>query len=192
MASIVYKKSYEAPPIDKREALRYAGVKGSDGMAETILDECIDLSATRLSYKLAYRILDKDELPEAVTASRTAASFLGESRSAILVMATVGMELDRLIARYERISSPHALMLSALGSERVEALVDLFEEDISSEVGELGRRFSPGYGDIPLSAQVELFRLIEPHRYIGLSLSESLLMSPSKSVSAIIPIKDRR
>ena len=47
-------------------------------------------------------------------------------------------------------------------------------------------RFSPGYGDLPLSLQRDIFRVLDCPRKIGLTLNESLLMSPSKSVTAIV------
>jgi len=52
----------------------------------------------------------------------------------------------------------------------------------------LTSRFSPGYRDLPLTLQREIFTLLEPSRRIGLSLNASLLMSPSKSVTAIVGI----
>ena len=49
-------------------------------------------------------------------------------------------------------------------------------------------RFSPGYGDLPLEMQRDIFRVLDCSRKIGLTLNESLLMSPSKSVTAIVGI----
>jgi cobalamin-dependent methionine synthase I len=66
--------------------------------------------------------------------------------------------------------------------------MDSFEEEISGSFGSLTRRFSPGYGDLPLEFQKTVFLLLNPEKYIGLTLSESLLMTPIKSVSAIIGI----
>ena len=49
-------------------------------------------------------------------------------------------------------------------------------------------RFSPGYGDLPLSMQTDIFRVLDCPRKVGLTLNNSLLMSPSKSVTAIMGI----
>ena len=88
------------------------------------------------------------------------------------------------------------MCLQALGSERVEALCDEFEKDIKKELGGEGvffrPRFSPGYGDLPLEFQKDIFRLLECPRRIGISLGESLLMTPSKSVTAIIGFGDKK
>ena len=47
-------------------------------------------------------------------------------------------------------------------------------------------RFSPGYGDLPLDFQRTLLGVLDSQRKAGISLSESLLMVPQKSVSAIV------
>ena len=82
-------------------------------------------------------------------------------------------------------------MMQAVGAERVEALCDAFCEQFRRENGVgLRPRFSPGYGDLPLAAQRELFALLDCPRKIGLTLNESLLMSPTKSVTAFAGITD--
>lgn len=51
-------------------------------------------------------------------------------------------------------------------------------------------RFSAGYGDLPLEVQKDIFRVLDCPRKIGLTLNDSLLMSPTKSVTAIVGIED--
>jgi 5-methyltetrahydrofolate--homocysteine methyltransferase len=50
-------------------------------------------------------------------------------------------------------------------------------------------RFSAGYGDLPLEYQKKIFDLLDPHTQIGLTLNDSYLMSPSKSVTALIGVE---
>ena len=108
----------------------------------------------------------------------------------ILFGATVGLELDRLIARYGRLSPSKALCFQAIGAERIESLCNAFNDEIDEIFREQGMytrpRFSPGYGDLPINMQKDIFAALDCPRKIGLSLNESLLMSPSKSVTAII------
>ena len=65
------------------------------------------------------------------------------------------------------------------------------------EVGKVGDvdylrpRFSPGYGDLPLALQADVFWALDCTSKIGVSLSESLIMSPQKSVTAIIGISEK-
>ncbi len=118
----------------------------------------------------------------------------GASRALIFV-ATVGVGADRLVSRYSRPSPSLALAISALATERVEALCDLFSREIaeqkSAEGCDTALRFSPGYGDLSLDVQRDIFRLLSPEVKIGVSLTDGLLMTPSKSVSAIIGIRER-
>jgi cobalamin-dependent methionine synthase I len=53
-------------------------------------------------------------------------------------------------------------------------------------------RYSPGYGDLPLEMQREIIRALDCGRTIGVTLTESLLMQPSKSVTAVIGMKERK
>lgn len=192
MTSIVYKKSYNEPPFDKREALRYAGVRGDAPDIESRLDECISEARAALSYNVCYKEMSVDELISYLgVSSRTVDERLFGCDGVIVMAATVGFLLDRLIGRYSRLEPTRALLLGAVGAERIEALCDVFCDDMSREHegALLGARFSPGYGDFPLSAQRKIFSLLECERRIGLSLNESLVMSPSKSVTALIGIK---
>ena len=113
----------------------------------------------------------------------------------ILFAATVGFEIDRLVARYLPLSPAKAAMLDALGSERVEALCDAFAGEVKKDAKERGfisrPRVSAGYGDIPLSMQRDMFAFLDCNRKIGISLGENLLMSPSKSVTAIIGLQEK-
>ena len=82
-------------------------------------------------------------------------------------------------------------MMQAIGAERIEALCDAFCDDMEKEMGvSLRPRFSPGYGDLPLSVQKDIISLLEAPKRIGLSLNDSLLMSPTKSVTAFAGISN--
>ena len=83
-------------------------------------------------------------------------------------------------------------MFQALGAERIEALADAFALDIRNEKQKNGLltkpRVSPGYGDISLELQRDIFRILGCEKRIGLTLNGTLTMSPTKSVSAFIGI----
>ena len=93
--------------------------------------------------------------------------------------------------RYTSLSPAKALFFQAIGAERIESLCDTFCAELKENGLQLRPRFSPGYGDLPLDLQKDLFRVLDCSRKIGLTLNESLLMSPSKSVTAIIGIGGR-
>ena len=50
-------------------------------------------------------------------------------------------------------------------------------------------RFSAGYGDLPLELQADIFNLLKPEKQMGVFLSESFIMSPTKSVTAFVALK---
>ena len=191
-------KNYPAPAFDRREILRYAGVRGQVPELEALLEECIAESEGKLSYKVCWRefpvrrregVLD---LGFAETSSAALGRNLAGCDSVVLFAATVGIGIDRCLARYSTISPTKAVLLQALGAERIEALCDAFNEETARERAAAGRgtrpRFSPGYGDLPLALQRDIFAALDCSRKIGLSLNENLLMSPSKSVTALIGV----
>ena len=193
MNSVILSKNYNEPPFCEKEILRYAGCKDADSEISALVKSCIDEIKTKLTYKVCYRQFevkicdDICDFGAFTLRSKNLALNLKESESAILFAATVGVEIDRLIARYGRISPSKALMFQAIGAERIEALCDTFCVDISKEHNVGTRpRFSPGYGDLPLLAQNDIFAVLSPEKQIGLTLNDSLLMSPSKSVTAIV------
>ncbi len=125
-------------------------------------------------------------------ASRKLARHLDGCHAAYLVCGTLGTGFDALLRRVSVKSAADALVLQAVGTAAIEEWMDGIEEAIRGELapGEtLVRRYSPGYGDFPLSAQRELLGLLDSSRSIGVSLTDTLLMAPSKSVSAVIGVK---
>ncbi len=191
------RKTYDLPPVDTREVLRYA--KAGQEMppaTAAILQEVLEEGASFLSTGRVCFL----ECPLQVSAPQIVFGELLETTSAdlsknldgcfqaVLFGATIGIELDRRIAKYGLVSPTKALFFQALGAERIEALCDVFCNDIAASHPEMAPRprFSPGYGDLPLEFQQSLFRVLDAPRQIGLTLNESLQMSPSKSVTAIL------
>ena len=108
-----------------------------------------------------------------------------------LFAATIGIEVDRLIKRTELTKMSDAVIYQAAGAAMIEAYCDEVNEELNQEAHKnnefLKPRFSPGYGDLALDHQKDFMRILQMDK-IGISLLESLLMVPSKSVTAIIGI----
>ena len=187
---MVFCCTYEAVPVNRREILRYAGYAGTaPGEAESaVLEECLAEAAGKLSCRVCWTQfpLTEPDLPFCHTGSRDMAKYLRDCDAVTVFGATIGLEMDRLIARYGRISPVKALFFQAIGAQQIEELCDTFCSDLAKEHGPLKPRYSPGYGDLPLTVQKELFAVLDCPRKIGLTLNENMLMSPSKSVTAII------
>ena len=197
MTSIIYTKAYKEPPVDKREALRYAGVRGEDPMSEALVSECLRDILDALSYRVCYREIGVDEpfAHHILSSSQSLARAMAGVSSIIVFAATVGSAPDAFVRRASISSPARAVMYQAIGAERIEALCDACCEDMQCSYADRGfvltGRFSPGYGDLSLDIQRDIFGLLDCPRQIGLALSESLIMIPTKSVSAIIGIKDK-
>ena len=192
---IVLQQSCELPLLNKREILRYAGVRGTAEEVESMLDNCInEMMPSLLSGKVCWckiGIEKARKISEIKTMldSKSLSSHIDACREIVLFAATVGIEIDRAITRYNAISPVKALLGSAIGSERIEALCDTFEDYLRNTGNEILPRFSPGSADLPLECQRDIFALLDCSRQIGLTLNQRMVMSPSKSVSAIIGIK---
>ncbi len=189
-------KTYDTPPFDEREVFRYAGGRGDDSVRE-LFESCKAEIAQCLSYKVCYLPLsvrtegDFCDFGAFGVRSANLAHNLEGCAQAVVFAATVGVGMDRLIAKYCVLSPAKALLLDAIGTERIETLCDLFCDDIAREYRRSAKpRFSPGYGDLDLSFQKELFSVLNCRKHIGLSISDSLMMSPSKSVTAIMGLSE--
>lgn len=178
----VFTKILPAPDVDRREVLRYAGVKEATPEIEDLLNSCIAEAENSFSYKVCYAEVEKTSLPKEIADL----SRLDGYDKVVIFAATVGLEIDRLIAKYGVVSPSRALMFQALGAERIESLCNAF----CNEFEGAGPRFSPGYGSFILENQNYIFSCLNPSRHIGLTLNSSLLMSPSKSVTAIFGLKE--
>lgn len=198
MMGTVFVKNYAAPPWNRREILRYAACRRADSGTLKLMDDCIEETEPQLSYRICFaRFPLKSEggmldLGFARVQSLALKKNLEGCEEIVLFAATVGLAPDRLSARYASVSPAKALFFDAIGAERVEALCDAFCAEVKEEADKNGcfarPRFSPGYGDLPLDLQKDIFRALSPWKYIGASLRESLIVSPAKTVTAIVGI----
>ncbi len=193
---MVYMKKYPAPAFNERECLRYAGTASQDisAVERALFENCFKEAKQKLTYQVCWGRFPVEKKENCLdfgfmqTDSKALMKNLAGCEEVIIFAATVGLELDRLIRRYTGLSPAKALFFQAIGAERIESLCDAFCQELKESGLQLRPRFSPGYGDFPLEVQKDIFRVLDCPRKIGLTLNESLLMSPSKSVTAIIGI----
>lgn len=193
--------------INEKELWRYSGYLGLNKEGESISDELMEVLnqvkkelSGAFEYKVCYRRMTvewEDGMPKLPWEYKSLdlAKCLKGCDEMVLFAATVGLEIDRHIAKNQRISPTKALLMQAMGAERIESLCDVFCDEIkvslAAENHFVTPRYSPGYGDLPLECQKDVFLLLDCNRQIGISLGESLLMTPSKSVTAIFGIRDK-
>ena len=191
----VLTKTYNNLPFNKKEILRYSNCKDLTPDLEKLLNECIEETKSVISYKVCYCILPVNILGNTIDFgafkinSEKLAINLNDCERAVLFGATLGTEIDRLIMKYGKLSPTKALFFQSIGATMIEALCDKFCNDIKKELNvNLKPRFSPGYGDLDLSCQKDIFKILNCSKNIGLTLNNSLLMSPTKSVTAFVGI----
>lgn len=175
----------------------------ADGSSEAItgyIREAIASTETAMLPKACYgrfpievkgdgRIL----LPYGEVVSHDLTRNLCDCKEIFLFAATIGAEYDRLLRRTRLTSMAKAAILQAAGAAAVESLCDKLNDDLrkAAETGgyKTHPRYSPGYGDYALENQKGIFAVLQPSRYIGLSLMDTLIMAPEKSVTAVIGLE---
>jgi hypothetical protein len=122
--------------------------------------------------------------------SRDLAAHLAGCKRVILFAATLGTAFDRELQKQTRLSPARAYELQMQGLCEIEEWCDTLCAELGKEQrSTLRTRFSPGYGDLGLEVQREIFRVLDPSKHIGLCLSESCVMVPSKSVTAFVGVE---
>lgn len=191
--------------INKKEVYRYLGYKNSSpdaSVAEKIdeyINQIIQASELRSLYeKFPVKFTDNPGrfyIGNIEIKSMNLAKNLKDCHSAYLLGASIGIGTDRLITRAGISDAFAAAVYQAAGAAYVEDYCDYINDEIRRNEENLGNklrpRFSPGYGDFSLDYQKEIFRLLNLPKHVGISLTDSLIMSPSKSVTAIIGVSKK-
>ena len=184
--------------VDIHEAYRYMGCHGKpDDNIENELKNAAALIKAHAAPRVIKKICDIDNA-DGISLKGTNLKLDGQAIAALLhdcelcaiFCATVGNDIEALIRKWQLKDLAFASMLDACASSAVESLCDSVENELKQEYGAQGLhltdRFSPGYGDLPLSIQPDFCAALDTARKIGVSVSESGIMIPRKSVTAII------
>lgn len=187
-------------PIDRREALRYLAIARPDtGSLEAIEPVAAELEAA-LTPRFTFAAYPVRHTPEGevlegsglVLPGEMAATMLKDCTHAVLLLCTLGAGFETLLRAATARDMAKAAMLDACGSAYAEAGCDEAEKAVAARFPEkfLTDRFSPGYGDLPLALQPALCAALDSQRRLGVTVTESLLMVPTKTVSAVIGLAD--
>ena len=180
--------------IDTRELAARLGAPINariDGMDE-LLENLVSVAKPMYSTARVNINRQKDGLMigKRYTESRALGEVIRGCDECILLAATLGVGVDRLILKTASLSPRDAFLLDAMADALVEALCD--EAQVRACRGfDVAPRFSPGYADLELSFGKEILALTDAERLLGIKLSESGLMIPKKSVNAIIAIRNK-
>ena len=190
--------------LDRAELYRYLGC-GLSGECpppelEPLVEECIArvLEAARPRAVFSPALpLNQDGGLRAGTLPLTGqdiALHLEHCSQAVFLAVTLGTQLDALIRRAEAMDMASAVVMDAAASVAVEQAAQQAEEELRQTLAEQGLyltgRYSPGYGDFSLAVQKDVLRLTDAGRRIGLTVTPSNIMTPRKSITAVLGIAE--
>lgn len=191
--------------IPVKEVERYMGYHGTaviDTGTKASISKAIDQLQTQSHPRIVSReypvTVDGDSITvhtgseDVVFVSSSLGRNLEGCCGVILLAATIGPACDMLVRRASVTSVAGASVYQAAGAAAIESFLDDYNDELKKEYGSKGLclrpRFSPGYGDLKLEYQKDWFRLLDITKQIGVELTDSLLMVPTKSVTAVIGI----
>lgn len=189
--------------LNHKEIYRYLGYQKNtpDTQILQMIDDVLTELKKNINPKNIYKIyscnVDGDKI-SLLTDGELIAKFestglagnLKQCKKVVLFAATLGIEIDKLINKYEIVNIAKASVVQSCAAACIEKYCDMIQEDIKIKAKDeqlyVRPRFSPGYGDLTLMAQKDIFRILECTKRMGLTLTQSLMMYPTKSVTAFI------
>lgn len=190
-------------PEDEREILRYLQYNSKDidrNLHAQVL-KCMEkinaVSRPNFVFK-EWDLKKRGEFPKGLDffTGDSIKKHIEKCEKIILFAATLGAGVDNAIRKEELRNMGDALIMDSAASALIEAVCDSiearFRENYSKENKYLTFRFSPGYGDLPIGIQRKFVAVTDAAKRIGLNVSESGIMIPRKSVTAIIGVSDQK
>lgn len=186
---------------DKSEVLRYLGYKGQAVSLEleSEISSLIAEGECLITPRFVFEIFDLAKNANEIIVNNTNLvlrgkdiySLLENAKKCAVMAVTIGTKIESAVIRYEKSGEmKKAAILDCVATELTEKIADYCNREIVKKAKEINMycsyRFSPGYGDLPLETQKEIIPLLNTERSIGVTLSDTCLMSPRKSVTAII------
>lgn len=184
--------------INRKEICRYLGYRNVvpdeniNALIESCVDEVLKFAAPASFYKRFSLKIDGNliKIENLEFYSKSLSKNLADCTEVILFAATLGLEVDRILAKYSKINVSRAVVFQSTAAAAIEAFCNECQEKIESEVKKEGLfvrpRFSPGYGDVALSIQKDFLNMIKADRTVGIILTQGDIMIPEKSVTAFM------
>jgi len=107
------------------------------------------------------------------------ARFLKNCESVLVFAVTLGEDFDRQLRKAQLVSMSSAIMLDSQAGKCLDEFLD-------SKVGK--RRFSPGYGDFPLSVNRDIIEVLKASTKIGLCVTDEYILTPQKSITGVMAV----
>lgn len=178
--------------LNRAEAVRYLGGAGIqlNYRMDVLMDECEKLILQNALPR--YRYVEVDLPYKEILLGNDIVNHLDGCQKAVVMCATLGAEIDRLIRVNQISDMARAVVLDSFASVAVEQVCSKVDKLVAAEYSGkyITWRFSPGYGDYPIELQEVFLRLLDAPRRIGLTTNENSLLIPSKSVTAVMGVSD--
>ena len=196
--------------IDEREVLRYLQYKDQD-IEDDLSDkikQCIKKTREIINPRFIFRKykIKKLKLLEAKSevylegANLTLQSddiynLLLECDECILMSTTLGLEIEREIRKLTYTDLTKGIIVDACATAAIEEVCDIVQDNIAKKLLKEDKyityRYSPGYGDLPIEKNVDINNLLNSQKEIGLTVTNSGIMIPRKSVVALIGVSHK-
>ncbi|MGN0316678.1 MAG: vitamin B12 dependent-methionine synthase activation domain-containing protein [Lachnospira sp.] len=184
--------------LNKAEALRYMGVRSQkpDYKLDEIMDRCEEDIFNYAKPRYVYRVFDFKIEKNFVSFDQTNLILPGNSITehlrgcdkAVAMAVTISGDIDKMLRIYQFSDMTKAVVADSLASVAVEQVCDKVETIIREEYNQYYQtfRFGIGYGDLPISCQRDFLNVLNAPKLIGLNVNESFMLTPTKSVTAVI------
>ena len=187
--------------IDKNETLRYLGYAGQviDDNTQNLIDKAIKLVQEKMRPKYLYKKYDILEISDKVYLENNIQlegddikNHLKNAKYVFLFCSTLSSDIDKLIDFTQLENPAFSMIINAAANTAIEEVSDIAEKEILNLIKPdyLYFRYSPGYGDLPLSFQKTLLSELNAQKLAGIYLNSSYIMQPKKSITAIIGVSD--
>lgn len=188
-----------------KDVLRYIGMPAHE-KDEELIEKIIDIYKALESVavpKFTYRKLPicRDEKEVQFIGSllsvksKDLVKLFRHVKEGYVMAVTLGKEVDRFISMKQRVHMLEAMIWDACASVMIEKVCDELESDLQKTLEEgqyFTMRFSPGYGDVPLSCQEQVLDLLEASKRTGISLTKAQMLFPTKSITAFLGISNQK
>ena len=171
-------------------------LKASRDFEHSAVDLCVEEFNKVVDYRYAYICVPVDFVGENICdlgfgniESVNLCNVLKGCSEAFVIAVTTGIGVDRLLNKFSVTSASKHFITDAVASAAAESFCD-YMDDMLRKNPEKPHRFSPGYGDLPLEIQPKLLDMLNASKNIGITINSSLLMTPVKSITAIMGVCD--
>ena len=196
--------------IDEKEVLRYLQYKNQDMQDDLlhIIRECIESTKEIINPRFIYR---KYKIRKSKSSNSRGEVYLEgvnlilqsddiynlfiDCDECILMSATLGLDIEREIRKLTYTDLTRGVITDACSTAAIEEVFDIVQDSIEKELIKNNKyityRYSPGYGDLSIEKNVDINNILNSQKEIGLTVTNSGIMIPRKSVVALIGISNK-